>query len=279
VLTIAQTQAGSSILNTLGSAVLHSHSVHLGESPPPAPGDCFGRDELVNQVVRLAKRFKPIALIGAGGIGKTYIALTVLHHNHIKEQFGENRRFIYCDQFPASCANFLARLSKVIGAGFENPEDLTPLRPLLSSKKMLIILDKAESILDPKEAGAKEIYSVVDELCQFKTICLCITSRITTVPPRCECPEIPTLSVEAACDIFYGIYRNIGRSNVINDLLERLDFHALSIALLATIASYNAWDHDRLVKEWDAHRTQVLQRDHNKPRRNHRTPPSLPNIA
>jgi tetratricopeptide (TPR) repeat protein len=128
---------------------------------------------------------------------------------------------------------------------------------------MFIVLDNAESILDPKETGAKEIYSVVDELCQFKTICLCITSRITTVPPRCECPDIPTLSMEAACDIFYGICRNAGRSSIISDLLERLDFHALSIKLLATTASHNRWNHTRLAKEWDAQRTQVLQTDFN----------------
>jgi tetratricopeptide (TPR) repeat protein len=128
---------------------------------------------------------------------------------------------------------------------------------------MFIILDNAESILDPKGTSAKEIYSVVDELCQFKTVCLCITSRTTMVPPRCKRPEIPTLSMEAACDIFYSIYGDSGRSDIINDLLERLDFHALSIKLLATAAFQNTWDYDRLVKEWDAQRAQVLQTDYN----------------
>jgi tetratricopeptide (TPR) repeat protein len=258
-----QTQPRSAVLNPLWFIVLPANSVPPGELPPPAPRDCFGRDELIEEVIELAENLEPIALIGAGGIGKTSIALTVLHHKRIQERFGENRRFIRCDQFPASRSHFLSRLSEVLGASVENPKDLTPLRPLLSSKEMFIILDNAESILDPKETGAREIYSVVDELCQFKTMCLCITSRIMTVPPRCERPEIPTLSMEAACDIFYGIRRNVGRSGVISDLLKRLDFHALSIKLLATTASHNGWDHNRLAKEWDAQRVQVLQTDYN----------------
>jgi len=205
----------------------------------------------------------PIALIGAGGIGKTAIALTVLHHDRIVERFGDNRRFIRCDKFPASRAHFLNRLSEVIGAGVNNPDDLTPLRPFLSSRRMILILDNAESILDPEGTGAKEVFPIFEELSQFKTVCLCVTSRISTVPRHCKRPVIPTLSMESACNIFYGICDTGGRSEIVNNLLRRLDFHALSITLLATTASHNMWDYDRLSREWDTHRVQVLRANYN----------------
>ena len=241
---------------------IYLYSVTSGESPPPPPRACFGRNELIEKIVDFAEILEPVALIGTGGIGKTSIALSVLHQDRIKDRFHDNRRFIRCDEFPPSCSHFLTRLSEVVGAGVENPRDLASLRPFLSSREMFVVLDNTESILDPQGTDAREIYSMVDELCRFKTIFVCVTSRITTIPQHCKRLVVPTLSAEAACETFYSIYNDCERSGVIDDLLKRLDYHALSTTLLATTASHNMWDCDELANEWDTRRAQVLRTDY-----------------
>ena len=153
-------------------------------------------------------------------MGKTAVALTVLHHECIVQKFSDRRRFICCDEFPTSIVNFLDRLSTVIGAGMKNVTSLVPLRSFITTQQMILVLDNAEPILDPHVQDAHAIYLVVEELSQFPNLCLIITSRLSTIPPDCKRINVPTLSKDATRGMFYRIYPEGERSILVDGLLE-----------------------------------------------------------
>jgi len=170
---------------------------------------------------------------------------------------------MHCDKIQVSCAHFLNQLSQVVGAGIENPQDLAALRPYLSSKPMFLVLDNAETVLDPGANDAEATYHVVDELRQFPNVYILITSRISTVPPMKQ-REIPSLPRDAASKIFCSIRGVETASAVVEGLLEKLEYHALSVILLATVALQNRWDDNRLAREWEKRRTSLLTTRHSK---------------
>jgi len=47
--------------------------------------------------------------------------------------------------------------------------------------------------------------------------------------------------MNAACHIFYHIYDHNEQVNLVSSILEQLDFHPLSITLLATVEHHNKW--------------------------------------
>lgn len=73
------------------SMVLCFHRVSPGELPPLGRKAFFGRDGIVEEIVGRAEKLESIAPIGAGGIGKTSIALTALDHDRTKKRFADNR--------------------------------------------------------------------------------------------------------------------------------------------------------------------------------------------
>ena len=125
-----------------------------------------------------------------------------------------------------------------------------------------MVLDNAESILDSQGADGRDIYSVVKELCEFSNVHLIVTSRITTILPDCKPLTVPTLSVNAARSTFRRIYNNGKQLDLLNRVLEQLDFHPLSVTLLATVVRQNGWDNNQLAREWEQHRMGILRTDH-----------------
>ena len=57
-------------------------------SLPEPPTNFFGRNVIIEDLLGFVERSESIILVGAAGIGKTFIALALLHHARISAKFG-----------------------------------------------------------------------------------------------------------------------------------------------------------------------------------------------
>ena len=223
---------------------------------PPAPTNFFGRDVIIEDLLGFVELSESITLLGAGGSGKTAIALILLHHARILARFGHRRHFMPCHDLESSLDEFLGRLSDAIG--IRGLRDMAQFRSRLShSPRRILVLDGVESILDPLAPGAAEIASAIGEFNQVQHLCLLLTSKMDVRIAGFRRIEVSTLSANGAQDLFYGSCR-LERSAEINSLLEKLDFHPLSIDLLASAACENDWSEAKLLEMWDGGKVNAL---------------------
>ena len=187
-------------------------------------------------------------------MGKTAIAVTLLRHGRIAEKFGKHRYFIHCDRVK-NLDGFLERLSDAIGARFK---DMEQLRSYLEGSPCILVLDGVDSILGPRAPGAAEIAKAIGELGGRPKVCILATSRMVIKIANFFPMEVSTLPVEAAQDVFHSHCR-LERSDEVDELLEELDFHPLSITLLACAVNENGWDEPALLEAWDDDQTRILK--------------------
>ncbi|GLB41378.1 hypothetical protein LshimejAT787_0905930 [Lyophyllum shimeji] len=241
------TQRGPAILDTL----------------PSKPAIFFGRDDLVRNAVRHLVAHDHVALIGPGGNGKTSIARAVVNDDAISEKFSGRRYFVRYDDMDSSqinLATFLDRIARALGISSSKANTHGLISKALSSSDSLLVLDNAETFLEAEKDSGRIVESI-DDFGARPNVFIMLTTRTAGLPPnlKCERLRVPALEESAACEAFQTIYRTPVEPSIVVKLLSSLDFHPLSVNLLAQAAMQNEWSPEQLVDAWERRPAPLLE--------------------
>ena len=141
---------------------------------PSMPQIFHGRESELSTILQLFARGAPrIAILGAGGMGKTSLARAVLHHPDVVHKYGECRIFVACDvastmpELVALVVNYLGlRLAK-------NPRHQI-IHHFASGPPTLFILDNLETAWEPS-GSRKEIEELLALLTDIQHLALIVS--------------------------------------------------------------------------------------------------------
>ncbi|KAJ7493530.1 hypothetical protein FB451DRAFT_1490670, partial [Mycena latifolia] len=188
-----------------------------------------------------------IAILGAGGMGKTSLACATLHHPDIAAKY-EDRLFVACD----SAHNGIG-IAALLGAhlGLKPGKDLTKpvLRYLSGRSSSLLILDNLETSWEPKESRSS-VEGFLSLLTGIKQLALIITMRGAERPAKVRWTRpflqpLKPLTDHAAWQTFIDIAEDSHDSEDVHQILKLTDNMPLAVDLIAHLTSLLSSGHDK----------------------------------
>ncbi|KAJ7742823.1 hypothetical protein B0H16DRAFT_1018535 [Mycena metata] len=234
---------------------------------PAEPKIFHGRDTELAAILNLVAQGTPrIAILGAGGMGKTSLSKAVLHHSDITTKYLDNRFFIACDGSTSK-----VELAGVIGAhlGLKPAKDLTQgvLHHLSSAPPSLMILDNFETLWDPAKSR-KDIEDFLSLLTEVTNLALIITMRGAERPSKVQWTRpfllpLQPLAQEATRKIFFDIADDDGNlTEEVDQVLKLTDNIPLVITLLAHLVATEGCS--GILSRWETEKTALLSDGYDK---------------
>ncbi|KAJ7713749.1 hypothetical protein B0H16DRAFT_1435811 [Mycena metata] len=254
---ISSSDSASSISRMYSGSYASSNSISM---LPAEPKIFHGRESELADILKHFEQSTPrIAILGAGGMGKTSLAQAVLHHEEIIIKYRGNRLFVACDTAASK-----VELAGLIGAhlGMKPGKDLTRavLYHLSEGSPTLLILDNLETVWEPAESR-KEVEEFLSLLTDITSLVLMITMRGAERPSKVQwtrpfLPSLEPLAQEAARKVFIAIAEDRHPMEEIDQVLSLTDNMPLSINLLAH--AVDAEGTTAILSRWQREHTSVI---------------------
>ncbi|KAJ7493135.1 hypothetical protein B0H11DRAFT_2007348 [Mycena galericulata] len=228
---------------------------------PSSPKIFYGRD---NEVWELLKRLlgpDPFrtCILGPGGIGKSSLALAVLHHGDLVSRFGTHRYFISLES-STSAADMLAAIASFFGIE-EGTKVSRAIVKHLDGLAMpcVLVLDNLEDCWE-NPSSRRQVEDFLSLLSEIPHLQLVVTMRGAERPglvkwTRPFLGPLEPVDENAARQIFLDIADDVD-SEELTSLLALTDNLPLAITLMANVASFEGCQ--SLLTRWASETTSLL---------------------